>query len=84
MRVVEKDVTVEWIFLRKSPGKEILLELEKEKGNECEAPGWEVCKWIFMHVFQSQNLRISYSFNPGGRAVLPVAFGSNFCLILGM
>lgn len=39
-------------FLPKSPGKEILLELEKEKGNEREAPGWQVCKWIFMHAFQ--------------------------------
>jgi len=37
----------------KSPGKEILLEGEKKK-NEWQAPRWQVYKWIFMHVFQSE------------------------------
>ena len=35
-------------LLRKSPGKEILLEVEKEKQNEHQAPSWQVYKWIFM------------------------------------
>lgn len=71
-------------ILHKSPGKDILLEAEKEKKTECQAPSWQVYKWIFMHMFQSQNLIISHSFYPDGRAVLPVAFGSNFSLLLGM
>lgn len=71
-------------LLSGSPGKDIVLEVEKEMKTECQAPSWQVCKWIFMHVFQSQNLNISSSFIPDGRAVLLVAFGSNFCSLLSI
>lgn len=41
-------MTVEWTFLPNSKRKEILLEVEKEKKNEHQAPNWQVYKWIFM------------------------------------
>lgn len=71
-------------LLFKNLEKEILLEVEQEKNNACQAPPWQAHKWIVMYVFQTQNLSISHSFNPDGRAMLLVAFGSNFCLLLGM
>lgn len=33
-------------LLHKSPGKEVLLEVEKEKKSEQQAPCWQVYKWL--------------------------------------
>jgi len=83
IRVIEKDVTVEWTFDIRVQGRKFSWRERKRKMNDKHLAGRYTSGFSCM-CFNQKNLSISHSFNPDVRAVLPVAFGSNFCLLLGM